>query len=143
MFLLVNKLDSSSPTLHTIIHFNFVSSSSLGSSFQQISYFTVCIPLYFVFIILICLSFGSSRGNSWWFGLRKDFATFLLSTCPCLKTYANISYNKQSQVNGNSIADNSSAQLEQQLDIYKNKLKNQPKNNVPVMPSLTLDQPDW
>ena len=133
--------------LHSIIQFHFISSSSLNN-FQQMSYFTVCIPLYFVFIILICLSFGS-KSNNWWFGIRKDFATFLLSTCPCLREYANISYNKQNQLsnnnsnNNNSLTtDNNRTQSEndlQQIDALKYKLKNQqPKNNLPCVPHLTL-----
>lgn len=156
LFLLANKLDSSTPILHRMmphLNLNFVvTSSSLSNSFQEMSYFTVCIPLYFVFIILICLSFGS-KGNSWTCGLRKDFATFLLSTCPCLKTYANISYNKQTPSSNNSSnssnSESTSGQLEnnnvQQIDTYKYKInKNQPKINssIPIMPSLTLDQPD-
>ena len=28
-----------------------------------------------------------------WFGMRKDFCSFILFLCPCLREYANISYN--------------------------------------------------
>lgn len=31
--------------------------------------------------------------NLGWFGLRKDFCSFLFIICPCLREYANISYN--------------------------------------------------
>lgn len=108
------------------------------------SYFTVCIPLYFMFIILICLSFGS-KGNNWWFGIRKDFGTFLLSTCPCLREYANISYNKQNQSNNNhsaTSADNQSENNLNQVDVSNCKLKNQQPKNIPILPYVTLEAPD-
>ncbi|CAG2162343.1 unnamed protein product [Oppiella nova] len=76
LVLLSNKLDS----VHT-------------SSPSQMDYFSTCIPLYFTFAILLCLSFGNKGGNLWWFGMRKDFCSFLLSMCPCLRVYGNISYN--------------------------------------------------
>ena len=82
----------------------------------QMSYFAVCCPLYLAFVILIGLSFGSRGGNMckyfhhralWfvididcfttgWFGIRRDFCSFLLTICPCLREYGNISYTKQS-----------------------------------------------
>lgn len=147
LFLLANKLDAANPMLHPIIQFNFMSSASLNN-FHQMSYFTVCIPLYFTFIILICLSFGSKGNNSWWFGIRRDFGTFLLSACPCLREYANISYNKQNQINNGSpsVSDSDQAQLEsnmKEVDDLKYKLKlQQPKTNLPVVPHMTLDAPD-
>ncbi|KAH9417383.1 hypothetical protein DERP_007381 [Dermatophagoides pteronyssinus] len=59
----------------------------------DMDYFSICIPLYFTLSILICMSFSSKGGNLWWFGMRKDFCSFLLILCPCLREYANISYN--------------------------------------------------
>lgn len=124
LFLLANKLDSISPLSHNTLQFNFVSSSSLNT-FQQMSFFTVFIPLYISLVTLICLSFfstGSRSTSSSWFGI-------LLKSFPFMREYANISYNKQ-QVN---ITDN-------QLEIPK---QVKPKTaNVPVSPALTLDVPD-
>lgn len=68
LILLSSKLDSSnhqnkqSATTST-------TSPQLSTSFSnienpsQMPYFAVCVPLYFTFVILICLSFGSRGGN--------------------------------------------------------------------------------
>ncbi|KAH9390095.1 hypothetical protein TYRP_007644 [Tyrophagus putrescentiae] len=66
---------------------------SAASYHFEMDYFSVFVPLYFTLIILICMSFSSKGGNLWWFGMRKDFCSFLLVLCPCLREYANISYN--------------------------------------------------
>ncbi|CAL1281143.1 unnamed protein product [Larinioides sclopetarius] len=63
---------------------------------SSLTYAATCIPLYFTFIVLIFLSFGSKGGNHWWFGIRKDFCQFLLSICPLLQEYGNISYSLHS-----------------------------------------------
>lgn len=60
---------------------------------SNLSYFTISTPLFLDLIILTRLSFGSKHGSLWWFGMRSDFCTFLLSICPALKEYCNISYN--------------------------------------------------
>lgn len=91
-----------------------VQHATAQSAAAQLSYFTVCCPLYLAFMILICLSFGSRGGNlcefksgrllllfaklicsrhvTGWFGMRRDFCSFLLTICPCLQEYGNISY---------------------------------------------------
>lgn len=74
MVLLSNKLDSES----------------------NLTYTATCIPLYFTFVVLILLAFGSKGGNHWWFGIRKDFCQFLLGVCPLLQEYGNISYSLHS-----------------------------------------------
>lgn len=56
------------------------------------SYFLTFTPLFLTLIILIRLSFGSKPGSLWWFGMRADFCTYLLTLFPCLKEYGNISY---------------------------------------------------
>ena len=43
-----------------------------------------------------------------WFGMRRDFCSFLLTVCPCLREYGNISYTKQSN-NNNSRNNNGAA----------------------------------
>ncbi|XP_035207072.1 transmembrane protein 185B-like isoform X2 [Stegodyphus dumicola] len=63
---------------------------------SSLTYVATCIPLYFTFIVLILLAFGSKGGNHWWFGIRKDFCQFLLSVCPLLQEYGNISYSLHS-----------------------------------------------
>lgn len=54
-------------------------------------------------MMLTVLSFFSLTLFFWiagWFGMRRDFCSFLLTICPCLRVYGNISYTKQS--NGRS-----------------------------------------
>lgn len=55
-------------------------------------YVGVCAPLQASFITLVLMSFSAKGGNKWWFGIRKEFSTFLLASCPLLQEYANISY---------------------------------------------------
>lgn len=56
------------------------------------SYVFTFLPLFITLMILIRLSFGSKSGSLWWFGMRSDFCTFLLTICPCLKEYGNTSF---------------------------------------------------
>lgn len=57
-----------------------------------LSYFFTFTPLFLTLIILIRMTFGSKPGSLWWFGMRADFCTYLLTLFPCLKEYGNISY---------------------------------------------------
>lgn len=68
------------------------------------SYFVTCLPLFVTFILLIRLSFGSKSGSLWWFGMRTDFCTYLLSICPCLKEYGNTSFIMSGRL-GDTVAD--------------------------------------
>lgn len=56
-------------------------------------YTSVAFPLLISFLTLLFMSFGTRGGNPWWFGIRKDFCSFLvLNMCPLLQEYGNISY---------------------------------------------------
>ncbi|KAF0301670.1 Transmembrane protein 185B [Amphibalanus amphitrite] len=59
---------------------------------STLSYFATVSPLFVTFLTLMLMSFSSKPNNHWWFGMRCDFCTFLLDTCPCLREYCNISY---------------------------------------------------
>ncbi|RWS00532.1 hypothetical protein B4U79_11179 [Dinothrombium tinctorium] len=148
LVLLSNKLDSGSGTA-------FIASSTLPSapssttpgsgqnSPVEMTYFAVCIPLYFTFVILICLSFGSRGGNLWWFGMRKDFCTFLLSVCPCLREYGNISYNKHS--NSNTVAtQRDEHQLPRNDTKIKIKCEKSANNHTKkiIAPHISIESPD-
>lgn len=76
------------------ILFLFFLTSKLDSPPNMVtpSYFATSVPLFLTVVILIHLSFGSKPGSLWWFGMRTDFCTFLLTTCPCLKEFGNTSY---------------------------------------------------
>lgn len=77
------------------------------------SYFVTFAPLFLTLMILIRLSFGSKSGSLWWFGMRTDFCTFLLTICPCLKEYGNTSFIMNTrlgdQVSDSSVNDNTTA----------------------------------
>ncbi|KHJ46343.1 hypothetical protein D918_03396 [Trichuris suis] len=62
---------------------------------SRLSYLLICSPLYISLMCLLFMTCGSRGGNQWWFGVRKDFCTFLLDLCPCLSEYGNISYRFQ------------------------------------------------
>lgn len=69
------------------------------------SYFVTCLPLFVTLMILIRLSFGSKTGSLWWFGMRTDFCTYLLTICPCLKEYGNTSFTLQNARLSDGVAD--------------------------------------
>ncbi|KAI2799585.1 hypothetical protein BLOT_011491 [Blomia tropicalis] len=98
----INMIHFYSPHIsHTVTALNPSSAKQLSTPlpffaspyYFEMDYFFVCVPLYFTLGILICMSFHSKGGNLWWFGMRKDFCSFILFLCPCLREYANISYN--------------------------------------------------
>ncbi|ELU12772.1 hypothetical protein CAPTEDRAFT_221172 [Capitella teleta] len=59
---------------------------------HDLLYTEVVSPLLLSLFTLMLLSFGSKGGNHWWFGLRRDFCPWMLSICPVLQEYGNISY---------------------------------------------------
>ncbi len=68
-----------------------VNKLSSASTYSGSSSFTlVSIPLYMAYLSLICLSFNSRSGNTWWFGMRRDFCDIFLTLCPVFQTYGNI-----------------------------------------------------
>ncbi|KAI1291738.1 putative transmembrane protein [Halotydeus destructor] len=148
LVLLSNKLDHNAPRNFTFGPIMQLTSSTPAPNLPtqiELSYFVVCLPLYFAFTILIFLSFGSRGGNLWWFGMRKDFCSFLLSICPCLREYGNISYSKH------SARDNNNTELDQgstnnRRDWERNavslKLSNQPKKTCPAPAHISIESPD-
>lgn len=67
-------------------------------------YFVTFLPLFLALLILIRMSFVSKSGSLWWFGMRTDFCTYLLTICPCLKEYGNTSFTMHSRLD-DTIAD--------------------------------------
>lgn len=75
-----------------------------------------------------------------WFGIRKNFSQFLLSTLPCLQEYGNIGYHSTRNQNANSEPANSQAE-----EPDENKSKDSLKkfdHLKPVMPIVSIDMPD-
>lgn len=139
LILLSNKLDSTSEMNFSHMR---MSSNSLLTGNIRTSYFTVSIPLHFVFLILICFSFNSKGNNQWWFGMRKDFCSFLLSICPCLREYGNISYTKQSSALSSRNASQNIAENGNPSSTPHNCKVPASHAKKPIVPHMTLDCPD-
>ncbi|XP_072040155.1 LOW QUALITY PROTEIN: transmembrane protein 185A-like [Amphiura filiformis] len=97
-------------------------------------------PLYISLLVLIPTSFGQRGGNHWWFGIRKDFCTFLLGVCPFLREYGNISY-KLTEVENCTQAPE---EQEMEREPYTSQsirtfLDSTPK---PVVPVVCIETPD-
>lgn len=99
----------------------------------RMSFIAVVSPLFVSFITLILMSFSAKGANKWWFGIRKDFCSFLLGACPLLQEYGNISYQPEQRQNGVELEqpkDKSDAQIKK-LDLMK-----------PVLPIISIEMPD-
>ncbi|KAK8756147.1 transmembrane protein 185A [Amblyomma americanum] len=109
---------------------------------DSLGYTETCTPLYFTFLVLIFLSFGSKGGNHWWFGIRKDFCQFLLGACPLLQEYGNISYSLH-----NNEADSSPPGDAVAVSEVKSIPRQRPRSSVlseprPIVAALAIDTPD-
>ncbi|KAK4877902.1 hypothetical protein RN001_010408 [Aquatica leii] len=100
----------------------------------KISHIAVAGPLFISFITLIIMSFNAKSGNRWWFGVRKDFCSFILSACPLLQEYGNISYTSERRSNG----------VEMQQQNEKTDMCNIKKADLlkPVLPIISIEIPD-
>ena len=93
------------------------------------------------FTLGTCLSFflelitNSKNGFfTGWFGIRKDFCHFLLSLCPLLQEYGNISYqsrNEQDQPPSEPMVSEKGEKHIKKIDLTK-----------PVVPIVSIDMPD-
>lgn len=78
--------------------------------------------------------------------MRKDFCSFLLSICPCLREYGNISYTKQSSTTSsrnasqNITENNYSSSAINTYSNYKSSSAGQTK--LPIVSHMSLDCPD-
>ncbi|KAH6937007.1 hypothetical protein HPB50_025096 [Hyalomma asiaticum] len=109
---------------------------------DSLGYTETCTPLYFTFLVLIFLSFGSKGGNHWWFGIRKDFCQFLLGACPLLQEYGNISYSLH-----NNEADSPPSSGAVAASEVKAIPRQRPRSSVlaeprPIVAALAIDTPD-
>ncbi|XP_018329122.1 transmembrane protein 185B [Agrilus planipennis] len=99
----------------------------------EISHTSVAIPLMVSFVTLILMSFNSKGGNKWWFGMRKDFCSFILSVCPLLQEYGNIAYHSERHRNGVELEQQSEkgGHVVRRADLFK-----------PVLPIVSIELPD-
>lgn len=102
---------------------------------NHFKYTAITVPLFISLFTLMALSFGAKGGNHWWYGIRKDFCTFLLGVCPCLQEYGNISYTVQSNNNSGSTRNRDSNKQSPR----KHVIDDQPKV---VMPIISIETPD-
>jgi len=100
----------------------------------KMTYTAVASPLFISFITLIIMSFSAKGGNKWWFGMRKDFCSFVLGACPLLQEYGNIAYNSERRSNG--------VEMEQQSE--KADIRNIKRADLlkPVLPIISIELPD-
>lgn len=76
-----------------------------------------------------------------WFGMRKDFCSFLLSICPCLREYGNISYNLHFNHNITSSLERNDGQNDiANASHSKSVITRQPKKFI--VPHVSIESPD-
>lgn len=68
-----------------------------------------------------------------WFGMRKDFCSFVLGACPLLQEYANIAYHSERRTNG--------VELQPQVE-HKEKTVKRADLLKPVVPIISIEIPD-
>lgn len=113
----IHSASSSSMIFLPLLVFIILLTSKLDSppNMATPGYFVTCLPLFLTLMILIRMSFGTKSGSLWWFGMRSDFCTYLLTIFPCLKEYGNTSYTINSsssrpQARNDLVGDSSSQQ---------------------------------
>lgn len=75
--------------------------------------------------------------------MRKDFCSFLLSICPCLRVYGNISYNLHFNNNMSSSIERSDGSGLASVPSADSKqvITRQPKKQT--IPHVSIESPDW
>ncbi|XP_053948419.1 transmembrane protein 185B [Anastrepha obliqua] len=108
---------------------------------EKYTYLFVFGPLMLSLCTLIVLSFSAKGGNKWWFGIRKSFSQFLLSSMPCLQEYANIAYHANRSTAAQSVPLDASTST---AHTGNKKSKKGAKNDSmkPVVPIISIDMPD-
>lgn len=84
-----------------------------------------------------------SASISGWFGIRKSFSQFVLSTLPCLQEYGNINYHS-ARASQNQTTGRSGQSMDDFDKIDKRAQDNNKKNDhlKPVVPIISIDMPD-
>lgn len=163
----INSAIGNSLTVIPILVYQVLLADKLDGDLRSLKYSIVSIPLFIGLFSLILLSFNSKGGNkcksiyfvflfflrciefhfsfsifiAGWFGIRKNFSQFLLSTLPCLQEYGNIGYHSTRNRNDNPQATNNSQTDESEDSKAKDALKRF-DHLKPVMPIVSIDMPD-
>lgn len=106
----------------------------LDLQFSILSYKVIVLMLK-LFIIIISYSCGERKKFlPGWFGMRKDFCSFILGVFPCLQEYANISYYPERRQEGVELEQTEKMDLAylKRADLLK-----------PVLPIISIETPDW
>ncbi|UJR33446.1 hypothetical protein I4U23_020891 [Adineta vaga] len=112
---------------------------------SKLSYSIISIPLYITLIAWMMFSFGSTDGNPWWFGLRRDPCEIILGQCPFISLYFNNQYKfaTRSSVNDTIIIDMTTSTTEKNPELFHgNKLTTKEKNLTIQDQSISLLEPD-
>lgn len=86
----------------------------------------------------------TNMSSAGWFGIRKSFSQFVLSTLPCLQEYGNIGYHSARATQ----ATTSASERNEQADDYEKHDKRAQELNKkndhlkPVVPIISIDMPD-
>lgn len=81
----INSAIGNSLTVIPILVYQVLLADRLDGDLS-IPFTIISIPLFMGLFALVLLSFNSKGGgNKWWFGIRKSFSQFLLSSMPCLQ----------------------------------------------------------
>lgn len=82
----INSAIGNSLTVIPILVYQVLLADRLDGDLRSIPFTIISIPLFVGLFALVLLSFNSKGGgNKWWFGIRKSFSQFLLSSMPCLQ----------------------------------------------------------
>merc|ERR1712227_81369 len=100
----------------------------------KLEFMNIFTPLHVCLFTLMLTSCGRG-GNRWWCGMRSDFCTALLRTCPCLTIYGNVYVGDKSD---SSTGSDSELALDYRDDLM---LRDQ-KHHDPHYSIIRIDVPD-
>jgi len=139
----INSAIGNSLTVIPILVYQVLLADKLDGDLKQLPLTLISIPLFMGLFALVLLSFNSKGGNKWWFGIRKSFSQFVLSTLPCLQEYGNIGYHS-ARASQNQTTGRSGQSMDDFDKIDKRAQDNNKKNDhlKPVVPITSIDMPD-
>ncbi|XP_022644789.1 transmembrane protein 185B-like isoform X1 [Varroa jacobsoni] len=111
------RLASHSAVSYTLLVLPFVAFLALLTNKldgrSQLTFTSCSMPLAATFVVLLILSFSCKTRNAWLFGSRQDLCRLLITACPLLQEYGNISYRLHSNSHQAASASQQSQQAQQ------------------------------
>jgi hypothetical protein len=123
----MNELAYGGNSYKNLNQFSSIQSLNGNSSSTSSCFTLISIPLYIAYMSLICLSFNNRSGNTWWFGMRRDFCDIFLNVCPIFQTYGNIQIKFQNQTSND------------ENETVSSNNRRQPRNQQPQRSSIYLN----